>query len=128
MEAVAKHEFQATAEDELSFKKGSILKVSRSQNVFLVQTPLLNINKDAYTAYKFPHRGAYDFVSFGCRFRLSKQMTIKIGTRLNKKGGWDLFQRTTSSWNHTGQYRMQIRVQARLNIFLLCGFSPIWGI
>lgn len=30
MEAVAKHEFQATAEDELSFKKGSILKVSRS--------------------------------------------------------------------------------------------------
>lgn len=30
MEAVAKHEFQATAEDELSFKKGSILKVSLS--------------------------------------------------------------------------------------------------
>ena len=27
MEATAKHDFQATAEDELSFKKGSILKV-----------------------------------------------------------------------------------------------------
>ena len=50
MEATAKHEFQATAEDELSFKKGSILKVNRRQNVFLVRTPLLNINKDAYTA------------------------------------------------------------------------------
>lgn len=29
MEALAKHEFQATAEDELSFKKGSVLKVKR---------------------------------------------------------------------------------------------------
>lgn len=27
MEAVALHDFHATAEDELSFKKGSILKV-----------------------------------------------------------------------------------------------------
>ena len=27
MEAVAKHEFNATAEDELSFKRGDILKV-----------------------------------------------------------------------------------------------------
>ncbi|KAK7113476.1 growth factor receptor-bound protein 2-like [Littorina saxatilis] len=27
MEAIAKHDFQATAEDELSFKKGSILKI-----------------------------------------------------------------------------------------------------
>jgi len=27
MEAVAKHEFNATAEDELSFRKGQILKV-----------------------------------------------------------------------------------------------------
>ena len=29
MEAVSKHDFQATADDELSFKKGSILKVKR---------------------------------------------------------------------------------------------------
>ena len=28
MEAIALHDFHATAEDELSFKKGSILKVS----------------------------------------------------------------------------------------------------
>ena len=28
MEAVALHDFHATAEDELSFKKGSVLKVS----------------------------------------------------------------------------------------------------
>ena len=28
MEAVALHDFHATADDELSFKKGSILKVS----------------------------------------------------------------------------------------------------
>ncbi len=28
MEAVAKHDFKATADDELSFKKGGILKVS----------------------------------------------------------------------------------------------------
>ena len=28
MEAIAKHDFAATAEDELSFKKGSILKVT----------------------------------------------------------------------------------------------------
>ncbi|RMX38295.1 hypothetical protein pdam_00010914 [Pocillopora damicornis] len=32
MEAVAKHEFQATAEDELSFKKGSILKVIKTDD------------------------------------------------------------------------------------------------
>lgn len=31
MEAVAKHDFQATAEDELSFKKGSVLKVNENQ-------------------------------------------------------------------------------------------------
>ena len=29
MEATAKHEFNATAEDELSFSKGDILKVYR---------------------------------------------------------------------------------------------------
>jgi len=28
MEAVAKHEFNATAEDELSFSKGDVLKVA----------------------------------------------------------------------------------------------------
>lgn len=28
MEAIAKHDFHATAEDELSFTKGSVLKVS----------------------------------------------------------------------------------------------------
>lgn len=31
MEAKAMHEFHATAEDELSFNKGAILKVNRSQ-------------------------------------------------------------------------------------------------
>ena len=34
MEAVAKHDFQASADDELSFKKGSVLKVS-GNNGFL---------------------------------------------------------------------------------------------
>ena len=28
MEAISKHDFVATADDELSFKKGSVLKVS----------------------------------------------------------------------------------------------------
>ena len=28
MEAIAKHDFNATAEDELSFKKGQVLKVN----------------------------------------------------------------------------------------------------
>lgn len=32
MEAVSKHDFQATADDELSFKKGSILKVNRHKS------------------------------------------------------------------------------------------------
>ena len=31
MEAVAKHDFNATADDELSFRKGAVLKVTRSQ-------------------------------------------------------------------------------------------------
>ena len=42
MEAVALHDFHATAEDELSFKKGSVLKVSVSvrQELFLPLTSL----------------------------------------------------------------------------------------
>ena len=35
MEAVTKHEFHATAEDELSFKKGTIIKVNESQKAFM---------------------------------------------------------------------------------------------
>lgn len=35
MEAVAKHDFNATAEDELSFKKMQILKVSLSPNPYI---------------------------------------------------------------------------------------------
>lgn len=35
MEAVTKHDFQATADDELSFKKGSILKVTKQQENLL---------------------------------------------------------------------------------------------
>lgn len=31
MEAIALHDFHATADDELSFKKGSVLKVSYSE-------------------------------------------------------------------------------------------------
>ena len=38
MEAVALHDFHATAEDELSFKKGSVLKVSLS--AWLISLPL----------------------------------------------------------------------------------------
>ena len=34
MEAVAKHEFHATADDELSFKKGAVLKVKRKSQLF----------------------------------------------------------------------------------------------
>ena len=37
MEAVAKHDFVPTAEDELAFKKGSILKVNGSQKCFVAQ-------------------------------------------------------------------------------------------
>lgn len=43
MEAVAKHEFHATAEDELSFKKGSIVKVNESHKAYHVESPFLNI-------------------------------------------------------------------------------------
>ena len=31
MEAIGKHDFSATAEDELSFRRGAILKVSRKR-------------------------------------------------------------------------------------------------
>lgn len=41
MEALAKHDFQATAEDELSFKKGSVLKVNESQKAFHVGSSFL---------------------------------------------------------------------------------------
>lgn len=33
MEATAKHEFNATADDELSFKKGSVVKVKRKPEI-----------------------------------------------------------------------------------------------
>ena len=39
MEAVGKHDFQATADDELSFKKGTILKVKRSPEMFWLCGP-----------------------------------------------------------------------------------------
>lgn len=43
MEAETKHEFQATADDELSFKKGTILKVNERQKAFHAGSPFLNI-------------------------------------------------------------------------------------
>lgn len=33
MEAIAKHDFKATAPDELSFKKGSLLRVSVCEHI-----------------------------------------------------------------------------------------------
>ena len=33
MEAIAKHDFNATAEDELSFRKNQVLKVSKIYHV-----------------------------------------------------------------------------------------------
>ena len=45
MEAVAKHDFQATAEDELSFKKGSVLKVNENQKAFRVRSFLISLRK-----------------------------------------------------------------------------------
>lgn len=45
MEAVAKHDFQATAEDELSFKKGSVLKVNENQKAFRVGSFLISLRK-----------------------------------------------------------------------------------
>jgi len=44
MEAIAKHDFSATADDELSFRKTQILKVSkRKRNVYeiLIHTQLV---------------------------------------------------------------------------------------
>lgn len=41
MEAVAKHEFHATADDELSFKKGSVIKVNESLKAYHVGSPFL---------------------------------------------------------------------------------------
>lgn len=37
MEAVAKYDFKATADDELSFKRGDILKVTDNFNHFKTQ-------------------------------------------------------------------------------------------
>lgn len=37
MEAVAKYDFKATADDELSFKRGDILKVIDNFNAFKIQ-------------------------------------------------------------------------------------------
>ncbi len=42
MEAVSLHDFHATADDELSFKKGSILKVPLS-TMFNIQNACLDI-------------------------------------------------------------------------------------
>lgn len=39
MEAIAKHEFNATADDELSFRKAQVLKVSHSE--MEIQPPLI---------------------------------------------------------------------------------------
>jgi len=36
MEALTRHEFQATADDELSFKKGSVIKVNESHKAYHV--------------------------------------------------------------------------------------------
>ena len=44
MEAVTKHEFHATADDELSFKKGSVIKVNESHKAYHVGSPFLNIS------------------------------------------------------------------------------------
>lgn len=44
MEALAKHDFHATAEDELSFKKGSVLKVNESHKAYHVGSLFLNIS------------------------------------------------------------------------------------
>ena len=41
MEAITKHEFHATADDELSFKKGAVIKVNESHKV---GSPFLNIS------------------------------------------------------------------------------------
>ena len=43
MEAVAKHEFHATADDELSFKKGTVVKVNESHKAYHAESPFLNI-------------------------------------------------------------------------------------
>ena len=40
MEALALHDFHATAEDELSFKKGSVLKVSSKPVLSVYQNEL----------------------------------------------------------------------------------------
>ena len=37
MEAIAKHEFHATADDELSFKKGSVIKVNESLKAYHIR-------------------------------------------------------------------------------------------
>ncbi len=47
MEAIAKHDFNATAEDELSFRKGQVLKVS-----FYLLFSLVQLNF-------FPHISRY---------------------------------------------------------------------
>ena len=39
MEAVAKHDFNATADDELSFRKGAVLKVTRMHSVKITDFP-----------------------------------------------------------------------------------------
>lgn len=43
MEAVAKYDFKATADDELSFKRGDILKVIDNFNVFKMQLSCVDL-------------------------------------------------------------------------------------
>lgn len=53
MEAIAKHDFSATADDELSFRKTQILKVSHKGIPYIVQTYLNIVELDFSYAHTF---------------------------------------------------------------------------
>lgn len=56
MEASAKHDFNATADDELSFRKGQVLKVSidsKPNNRNSIGVNHKMVIKDGYVAYLF---------------------------------------------------------------------------
>ena len=65
MEAVAKHDFNATADDELSFRKGAVLKVTRLHTVWKFHDFSITQNLREIKFREFRSRKIEIFAIFG---------------------------------------------------------------
>lgn len=71
MEAIAKHDFNATAEDELSFRKGQILKVTCFPSFFCI----MYFREHCFLCYYYNLIGLFlADIKYG-RFRLVQSRT-----------------------------------------------------